>query len=43
MMKKVGDEYYTEKAKAMRSARIIHKYETWDVVADELLDFLEIS
>lgn len=43
LMKNIGNEYYTEKAKAMRSARIIHKYETWDVVADELLDFLEIS
>ncbi len=43
LMKKVVDEYYNEKAKAMRSARIIHKYETWNDVADELLNFLEIS
>jgi hypothetical protein len=42
-MKKVVDEYYNEKAKAMRSARVIHKYETWNHVADEILDFLEIS
>jgi len=43
LMKKVVDEYYNEKAKAMRSARVIHKYETWNHVADEILDFLEIS
>jgi len=43
LMKKVTTEYYSEKAKAMRSARILHKYETWDHVTDELLDFLEIS
>tara|TARA_R110000824_G_scaffold205924_2_gene390873 strand:+ start:883 stop:1896 length:1014 start_codon:yes stop_codon:yes gene_type:complete len=43
LMKKVTDEYYEQKAKAMRSARIIHQYETWSHVADELLDFLEIS
>jgi hypothetical protein len=42
-MRQVVDEYYDEKSKAMRSARVLHQYETWDHVADELLDFLEIS
>jgi glycosyltransferase involved in cell wall biosynthesis len=43
LMRKAVDEYYKEKAKAMRSARVIHKYETWNHVADDILDFLKIS
>jgi len=43
LMKDVTTDYYQHKSKTMRGARVLHKYQSWDDIADEALGFLEIS
>jgi len=43
LMKDVVVDYYKHKSKAIRGARVLHQYQSWDDIADEALEFLELS
>jgi len=42
LMKETTDNYLSVKGKAMRGARYLHQFQSWDFVTDRILDFLEL-